>query len=108
VIEEEENRKIKENEKIEIESNQHTSSSSPEEKQEIKKETLATSRGWFSVGKIAEKPICRNVFLTIWHCILSAELTTHSFRLFFLAILPTGLENKFVFFFTLHFYTCRL
>jgi len=83
VIEEEENRKIKENEKIEIESNQHTSSSSPEEKQEIKKETLATSRGWFSVGKIAEKPICRNVFLTIWHCILSAELKTHSFRLFF-------------------------
>jgi len=29
--------------------------------------------------------------VTIWHCILSAELTkTHSFRLFFLAILPTG------------------
>jgi len=24
------------------------------------------------VGKIAEKPICRSVFLTIWHCILSA------------------------------------
>jgi len=31
------------------------------------------------VGKIAEK-----AFLTIWHCIFSAELTkTYSFRLFF-------------------------
>jgi len=28
------------------------------------------------VGKIAEKEVCRSVFLIIWHCILSAELTT--------------------------------
>jgi len=36
------------------------------------------------VGKIAENTVCRNVHLTIWHCILSVELTnTHSFRLFF-------------------------
>jgi len=36
------------------------------------------------VGKIAEKAVCKSVFLTIWHCILGAELTkTHSFRLFF-------------------------
>jgi len=26
------------------------------------------------VGKIAEKAVCRSVFLT-WHCILSAKLT---------------------------------
>jgi len=41
------------------------------------------------VGKIAEKAVSRSVFLTIWHCILSAELTV------FLAILPTemGLGN---------------
>jgi len=37
-------------------------------------------------GNIAEKAVCRGVFLTIWHsiwhCILSAEFTkTHSFRL---------------------------
>jgi len=44
------------------------------------------------VGKIAEKAVCRSVFLTTWHCILSVELTkTHLFRL--LAILPTG--NKY-------------
>jgi len=36
------------------------------------------------VGKIAEKAVCRSVFLTMWHCILSAELTKmHCFRLFF-------------------------
>jgi len=36
------------------------------------------------MGKIAEKAICGSVFLTIWHCILSAELTKmHSSRLFF-------------------------
>jgi len=44
------------------------------------------------VGKIAEKAV--SVFLTIWHCILSAELIqTHSFRLF-LVILPTGIPKK--------------
>jgi len=26
------------------------------------------------VGKIAEKAVCGSSFLTIWHCILSAEL----------------------------------
>jgi len=35
------------------------------------------------MGKIAEKAVCRSVFLATWHCILSAELTkTHSIRLF--------------------------
>jgi len=34
------------------------------------------------VCKIAEKAVYWSVFLTIWHCILSAELTKiHSFRL---------------------------
>jgi len=33
------------------------------------------------VGKIAEKTVCMSIFLTIWHCILSAELTKT--RLFF-------------------------
>jgi len=36
------------------------------------------------VGKIAEKAVCRSVFLAMWHCILSAELTKlYPFRLFF-------------------------
>jgi len=36
------------------------------------------------VGKIAERAVCRSVFLTICHCILNAEFTkTHSFRLSF-------------------------
>jgi len=36
------------------------------------------------VDKIVEKAVCKSVFLTILHCILSTELTkTHSFRLFF-------------------------
>jgi len=36
------------------------------------------------VGKITEKAVCMSVFLTTWHCFLSAELIkTHSFRLFF-------------------------
>jgi len=36
------------------------------------------------MGKIADKAVCRSVFLTTWHCLLSAELTkTHSFRPFF-------------------------
>jgi len=34
------------------------------------------------VGRIAEKAVCRSVFLPTWHRISSAELTkTHSFRL---------------------------
>jgi len=38
----------------------------------------------FPAGKIAGKAVCRCVFLTTWHCVLSAELTkTHSFKLFF-------------------------
>jgi len=36
----------------------------------------------FSVGKIAEKAVCKSVFLTTWHYILSAKVP-HSFRLFF-------------------------
>jgi len=38
-----------------------------------------------SVGKIAKKAVSSgSVFLTTWHCILSAELTKmHSFRLSF-------------------------
>jgi len=27
------------------------------------------------VGKIAEKAACMSVFLTVWHCILSVELS---------------------------------
>jgi len=37
------------------------------------------------VGKIAEIAVCRNVFLTIWHCILSAAhglmISNHSNQL---------------------------
>jgi len=40
----------------------------------------------FPVGKITEKAIT-------WHCVLSAELTKNFFRLFFLAIFPTGLSK---------------
>jgi len=41
----------------------------------------------------------RRVFLTICHCILSAELTKScSFRLFFLVILPPGCYQKWNFF----------
>jgi len=33
-------------------------------------------------GQNRQKAVCKSVFLTKWHCILSAELTkTHSFRL---------------------------
>jgi len=39
------------------------------------------------VGKIAGKAVCRSVFLTIWQCILSAELTK---KTVLLAISPTG------------------
>jgi len=35
-------------------------------------------------GQNRRKAVCRSVFFTTWHYILSAELTnTHSFRLFF-------------------------
>jgi len=35
------------------------------------------------VGKIAEKAVYWSVFLTIWHCLLSAELIkTHSLLLY--------------------------
>jgi len=30
------------------------------------------------VGKIAEKAVCRSLFLTTWHCMLSAELTKYA------------------------------
>jgi len=42
------------------------------------------------VSKIAKKAACRSVFSTIWHVILSAELTKHTPSDRFLAILPTG------------------
>jgi len=36
------------------------------------------------VAKSPEKAVCRSIFLTTWHSILSAELTkTHPSRLFF-------------------------
>jgi len=39
---------------------------------------------YYPVGKITENAVCRRVFLTTWHCILSAKLTKpHSFGLFF-------------------------
>jgi len=44
----------------------------------------------FPLCKIAEKAVYRSIFLTICYCILSAG-KTHSFRLFFLAIVHTGL-----------------
>jgi len=40
----------------------------------------------FPVGKIVKKAVCSptsECILVIWHCILSAELTKNSFRLFF-------------------------
>jgi len=45
----------------------------------------------YPVAKIAEKTVCKSVFLTAWHCICSAELIkTHSFSLFFRRIFPLG------------------
>jgi len=42
--------------------------------------------------KIAEKAVCRRVFLTIWQCILSGELTTNVLlQTIFLTIFPTAL-----------------
>jgi len=42
-----------------------------------------------------KKAVCRSVFLTLWHYILSAELTkSHSLQTVFLAIFPTGLFEK--------------
>jgi len=35
------------------------------------------------VGKIAEKAVYRNVFLTTWHCILSAETVQTVFWRFY-------------------------
>jgi len=47
------------------------------------------------VGKIAEKEVCQSIFLTIWHCISSVELTkTHSFRLFFSRFCLLGLLSQ--------------
>jgi len=47
----------------------------------------------FPVGKIAEKAVCKSVFLTIWHCNVSAELTKNALiHTVFLVFLPTGLE----------------
>jgi len=50
------------------------------------------------VGKIAEKAFSRSVFLTIWHCIFSAELTSAELtkntllQTVFLAILLNGIK----------------
>jgi len=45
----------------------------------------------YPVDNIAEKAVCRSVFLTIWHCNLSAELTkTLSFRRLFWRFYPLG------------------
>jgi len=33
----------------------------------------------YPVGKITEKAVCVSVFLTIWHCNFSAELTFTDF-----------------------------
>jgi len=54
----------------------------------------------FPVGEIAENVVCRRIFLTIWHCILSVELSKN-------ALLQTfgdfshwvGIEFPFYFFF---------
>jgi len=47
------------------------------------------------VGKITEKAICRSVFLTLWHCILSAESTkTHSFRYTYLQLATSDFLYK--------------
>ena len=44
-------------------------------------------------GKNAEIAMWRSVFLCIWHCILSADLTeTHSSSISFLAFLPAGIK----------------
>jgi len=45
--------------------------------------------GSYPVGKIAEKAFCRSVFLTKWHCILSADINT-LLQTVILAVLPTG------------------
>jgi len=51
--------------------------------------------GIIKVVKIAEKAVCRRVFLTTWHCVLSAELTkTHSSRLFFGDFAHWGKTNE--------------
>jgi len=44
-----------------------------------------------TVGKIAEKAVCRSVLLTTWHCILSAELTEKALLCFFWWFCPRGL-----------------
>jgi len=45
----------------------------------------------FTVGKIAEKAVCSSVFLTTWHCTLSAEITKNALlQTFFLRFCPLG------------------
>jgi len=43
------------------------------------------------VGKIAEKAVCRSVFLTIWHCILSAEYKNALLQTVILVIFSTAI-----------------
>jgi len=40
--------------------------------------TVRASNSLFPVGKVADKAVCRSVFLTIWHCILNVELTKNA------------------------------
>jgi len=52
---------------------------------------IITNPSFSSGQNRRKKAVCRSVFLTTWHCILSAQFTkTHSFRLLFSAILLTG------------------
>jgi len=57
----------------------------------ITKNTINTQ--W---AKIAEKAVCRRIFLTAWHCILIAELTKlHSFRQFFGGFCPLRKKERY-------------
>jgi len=51
--------------------------------------------GFHPVGKIAEKAVCGSVFLPIWHCILSDELTQNALlQTPFWRFCPLGNNNK--------------
>jgi len=53
----------------------------------------------FLVGEIADKAVRRSVFLTIWHCVLSAELTKNALlqTVLFWRFCPLGfVVNNFV------------
>jgi len=49
------------------------------------------------VGKIAKETVSKSVFLTMWHCILSAEFTkTHSYRLWRFCPLGNCVLSKYI------------